>query len=70
MSITSVQLDRDLLEKVKAIVKIKKPLRKINSYAEATREVLIDFIKKNKKFLGKDFVQNPEELTAIEEASS
>jgi len=67
MAITSVQLDKDLVEKVKAIVKKKKPLRKINSYAEATREVLIDFVRKNQKFLEEEIKQNqietiPEEI--------
>lgn len=58
MAITSVQLDRDLVEKVKTIVKKKKPLRKINSYAEATREVLIDYVKKNQKLLAEETNQN------------
>ncbi len=67
MAITSVQLDKDLVEKVKAIVKKKKPLRKINSYAEATREVLIDFVNKNQKFLEVEHKQDqiesiPEEI--------
>lgn len=58
MAITSVQLDRDLLNKVKKIMKKKKPLRKINTFAEATREVLIDFINKNKKVLEEEPLQN------------
>jgi len=67
MTITSVQLDRDLVEKVKTIVKKKKPLRKINSYAEATREVLIDYVRKHQKFLVEEIKQNqpetiPEEI--------
>ncbi len=67
MAITSVQLDRDLVEKVKTIVKKKKPLRKINSYAEAIREVLIDFVNRNQKFLTQEINQNqietiPEEI--------
>jgi metal-responsive CopG/Arc/MetJ family transcriptional regulator len=57
MVITSVQLDRDLVEKVKTIVKKKKPLRKINSYAEATREVLIDYVRKNQKILAEEINQ-------------
>ena len=67
MVITSVQLDRDLIEKVKAIVKKKKPLRKINSYAEATREVLIDFVRKNQKFLEEEIDQN--QIKTISEES-
>ena len=59
MVITSVQLDKDLIEKVKAIVKKKKPLRKINSYAEATREVLIDYVRKNQKLLAEEINQKP-----------
>ena len=51
MSITSVQLDRDLIEKVKEIARSKFPLRNINSYAEATREALIEFVKRNQKYL-------------------
>lgn len=67
MAITSVQLDRDLVEKVKIIVKKKKPLRKINSYAEATREVLIDYVRKNQKLLAEEINQDqietiPEEV--------
>lgn len=70
MAITSVQLDRDLVEKVKAIVKKKKPLRKINSYAEATREVLIDYVRKNQKFLTKNINQNQTEtIETVQEES-
>lgn len=68
MSITSVQLDRELLDKAKIIVKKKKPLRKINSYAEATREILYDYIKKNKRFLKEEPEQNQLE-TATEESN-
>ena len=67
MAITSIQLDKDLVEKVKAIIRKKKPLRKINSYAKAIREVLIDFVNKNQKFLVQEIKQNqietvPEEI--------
>lgn len=51
MSITSVQIDSDLMEKVMKIAQNKWPLRKISKYAETTREVFFDFIKRNKKFL-------------------
>ena len=67
MSLITLQLDRDLIEKVKAIVKKKKPLRKINSYAEATREVLIDFVRKNQKFLEEEIDQN--QIKTISEES-
>lgn len=64
MVITSVQIDRDLMEKVKEIVKKKKPLRKINSYAEATREVFIDFVKKNQKLLSNSLPKTSENQVA------
>ena len=71
MKITSVQLDRDLLNKVKIIVRKKKPLRKINSYAEATREVLIDFVKKNQRILSNNLPKNSEnQVETITEESS
>lgn len=44
-------MDQDLLDKVKEITQKKFPLRKINKYAEAVREALMDFIKKNQKFV-------------------
>ena len=50
MSLITLQLDRDLIEKVKEIAQNKFPLRKINSYAEGTREALIEFVKKNQKY--------------------
>jgi hypothetical protein len=53
MSLTTIQIDNDLLEKVKKIAQNKWPLRKITKYAEATREVFFDFVKRNKKFLNK-----------------
>ncbi len=59
------------MEKVKKIVKKKKPLRKINSYAEATREVLIDFVKKNQRLLSNNLSKTSENQleTATEESS-
>jgi len=54
MSITSVQLDKTLVEQVKEIARSKFPLRNINSYAEATREALIEFVKRNQKYLTED----------------
>ena len=67
MAITSVQLDKDIVEKVKVIIKKKKPLRKINSYAEAIREVLIDFVNKNQKFLAEEI--NQDQIETIPEES-
>lgn len=67
MSITSIQIDTDLMEKVMKIAQKKWPLRKISKYAETTREVFFDFIKRNKKVLNqskkvekKSFPQNQE----------
>lgn len=51
MSKINMRLDAQLLEKVKTIAKKKFSIRKINSYAEATREVLIEFVKKNQKYI-------------------
>lgn len=64
MAITTVQLKKEMVDKVKSIVQLKKPLRDINSNAEAIREVLIDFIKKNKKYLPKkekSSIESPKE---------
>jgi len=47
----TLKIDQELLEKVKIIAQNKNPLRKIDSYAEAVRESLIDFVNKNKKIL-------------------
>lgn len=49
----TLKIDQDLLDKVKKITQKKHPLRKISTYAEATRESLIEFIEKNKKLLEK-----------------
>ncbi|KKL92177.1 hypothetical protein LCGC14_1887280 [marine sediment metagenome] len=71
MSKTNVKIETDLIEKVKKIIKKKKPLRKINSYAEATREVFIDFVNKNRKLLSNNFQKNSENHieTATEEST-
>ena len=50
----TLKIDQDLLDEVKEITQNKYPLRKINSYAEATREALIDFIKKNQRYKNKE----------------
>lgn len=47
----NLKIDQDLLDKIREIAQKKNPLRKISTYAEATRESLIEFIEKNKKFL-------------------
>ena len=67
MAITSVQLDRALVEQVKEIARNKFPLRNINSYAEATREALIEFVKSNQKYCNQDSNQN--QLAKAEEGS-
>ena len=41
------------MNEVKTIAQNKFPLRKIESYAEATREALIEFIKRNQKYKNK-----------------
>jgi len=53
MSIT-LKIDQKLLDEVKTIADNKFPLRNISSYAEATREALIEFIKKNQRYSKKE----------------
>ena len=67
MSIITLQLDRDLIEKVKEIAQSKYPLRKINSYAEGTREALIEFVKRNQKYAKKP--TNQKQIETIQEES-
>ena len=67
MSKTNIKIETDLIEKVKTIAENKFPLRNITSYAEATREALIEFCKKNKKFSKK--INNQIQLKAMEESS-
>ena len=50
----NLKIDQDLLDEVKEITQNKYPLRKISSYAEATREALIDFVKKNQRYKNKE----------------
>lgn len=50
----NLKIDQDLLDEIKEITQNKYPLRKISSYAEATREALIDFIKKNQRYKNKE----------------
>jgi len=47
----NLKIDQKLLDKVKIITKNKFPLRNITSYAEAVREALIEFVKKNPKYI-------------------
>ena len=68
MSITSVQLDKTLVEQVIEIARSKFPLRNINSYAEATREALIEFVNKNKKYCNQD--SNQDQIETIPEEGS
>jgi len=53
-----LKMDQTLMDEVLNIAKYKFPLRNINSYAEATREALIEFIKKNRRYLPKENDQN------------
>ena len=50
----TLKIDQDLLDEVRELTQNKYPLRKISSYAEATREALIDFIKKNQRYKNKE----------------
>ena len=59
MSKINIKLDPELVEKVKTIAENKFPLRKITSYAEATREALIEFVKRNQKYAKKLATQKP-----------
>jgi len=54
----TLKIDQIILDKIKAITKIKFPLRNITNYAEATREALIDYVRKNQKFLNNENQQN------------
>lgn len=49
----TLKIDQDLLDEVKEIAQTKYPLRKIVFYAEAVREALIEFIKKNQRYKNK-----------------
>lgn len=62
MTTTSIQITKDMAEKVKTIVQKKKPLRNITSNTEAIRDVLIDFINKNKKYLQENNSKNTEPI--------
>ena len=59
MSKINIKLDPELVEKVKTVAENKFPLRKITSYAEATREALIEFVKRNQKYAKKPTNQKP-----------
>lgn len=57
MSKINIKLEPELVEKVKTIAENKFPLRNITSYAEAVREGLIEFVKKNQKYTKKPINQ-------------
>ena len=64
---TNIKLEKDFVEKVLKIAQTKFELRNIDSYAEAVREALIEFIKNNKKYLKKinqntSSIENQEEV--------
>jgi len=65
-TLISLKIEQDLLDEVKIIAESKYPLRKINSYAEAVREALHEFVKKNKKYSVK---VNPQKNLEIEQSS-
>jgi len=46
----NMKLERELIEQVRTIAQKKFPLRNLSTYSKATREVLIEFIKKNQKY--------------------
>lgn len=47
----TLKIDQDLMDKIKTITQKKHPLRKIDTYAVATREALFEYVEKNRKFL-------------------
>lgn len=53
----TLKIEQSLLEKIRKIAKKKFPHRSIEFYAEATREILIDVVRKNKKILNQG-IQN------------
>lgn len=61
----NLKIDQDLLDEVKEITQNKYPIRKISSYAEATREALIDFVKKNQRYKNKED-KNKEAINSME----
>ena len=58
MSKINIKLEPELVEKVRIIAENKFPLRNISSYAEAIREALIEFVKRNQKYAKKPTNQN------------
>jgi len=62
MAITSIHITKDIAEKVRTIVQKQNPLRNITTNAMAIRDVLIDFINKNKKYLQENNSQNTEPI--------
>lgn len=64
MSRITLQLDRDLIEKVKIIAEKKFSVRKITKSAGAVREALIEFVKENICYLNES--QDQKKETKIE----
>jgi len=62
----TLKIDQELLNEVRTIAQNKFPLRNITFYAEAVREALIDFVKRNKNYYNKDLNQDQTE-TILEE---
>lgn len=62
----TLKIEEKLLDEVKSIAKNKFPLRNISSYAEATREALIEFANKNRKYVKKPTTQKPIETITEE----
>lgn len=66
MSKINIKLEPELVEKVRAIAEKKFPLRNVTSYAEATREALIEFVKRNQKYAKKPTTRKPIEAITEE----
>lgn len=52
------KIDKVLCDEVKEIAASKFPLRNISSYADAVREALIQFVKKNQRYKNKTEVRH------------
>jgi len=48
MSNTTIQIDKDMANDILELAKQKWPMRKIKFYAEAAREIFLEFISENK----------------------
>jgi len=49
MKTITLKLEKELLKQVKSLARKKYPLRNIDKYAKAAREVLIEFVRKNQE---------------------